>query len=82
MSQELIESRWDETKTALLEGLSGNRRTTMSMVLKIQRSILLKAQVLVQLLLVTLQHLTVLSSLLSAVLCQLLLQTKSLVFNQ
>ena len=34
MSQELIESRWDETKTALLEGLSGNRRTTMSMVLE------------------------------------------------
>ena len=34
MSQELIESRWDETKAALLEGLSGNRRTTMSMVLE------------------------------------------------
>ena len=34
MSQELIEGRWDETKSALLEGLSGNRRTTMSMVLE------------------------------------------------
>ena len=34
MTQELIEGRWDETKSALLEGLSGNRRTTMSMVLE------------------------------------------------
>ena len=34
MTQELIEGRWDETKAALLEGLSGNRRTTMSMVLE------------------------------------------------
>ena len=34
MTQELIEGRWNETKAALLEGLSGNRRTTMSMVLE------------------------------------------------
>ena len=26
MSQELLESRWDETKDALLEGLKGNPR--------------------------------------------------------
>ena len=34
MTQELIEGRWNETKAALLEGLSGNRKTTMSMVLE------------------------------------------------
>jgi len=34
MSQELLEGRWNETKSALLEGLSGNRKTTMSMVLE------------------------------------------------
>ena len=34
MTQELIEGRWSETKAALLEGLSGNRKTTMSMVLE------------------------------------------------
>ena len=34
MTQELIESRWDDTKAALLEGLSGNRRTTMGVVLE------------------------------------------------
>ena len=34
MSQELLEGRWGETKAALLEGLTGNRKTTMSMVLE------------------------------------------------
>jgi len=34
MSQELLEGRWGETKQALLEGLSGNKKTTMSMVLE------------------------------------------------
>jgi hypothetical protein len=34
MTQELLEGRWDETKAALLEGLTGNRKTTMSMVLE------------------------------------------------
>jgi len=34
MSQELLESRWDETKEALLEGLGGARRSTMSVVLE------------------------------------------------
>ena len=34
MSKILLESRWDETKTALLEGLKGNRRTTMSVLLE------------------------------------------------
>ena len=29
MSQELLESRWGETKEALLEGLQGARRSTM-----------------------------------------------------
>ena len=34
MSQELLESRWDETKDALLEGLSGSKRTSMSVILE------------------------------------------------
>jgi hypothetical protein len=34
MSQELLESRWDETKEALLEGLQGARRSTMGVVLE------------------------------------------------
>ena len=34
MSQELLEGRWNETKNALLEGLTGNRKTSMSIVLE------------------------------------------------
>jgi hypothetical protein len=34
MSQELLESRWDETKEALLEGLKGNKRNSMSVILE------------------------------------------------
>jgi len=34
MSQELIESRWDETKEALLEGLQGSKRSSMSVILE------------------------------------------------
>jgi Major capsid protein Gp23 len=34
MSQELLESRWSETKDALLEGLSGSKRTSMSVILE------------------------------------------------
>ena len=34
MTQELLESRWGETKDALLEGLQGNRRTSMSVILE------------------------------------------------
>lgn len=34
MSQALLESRWDETKEALLEGLSGNKRSSMSVILE------------------------------------------------
>jgi hypothetical protein len=34
MSQELLEGRWDETKDALLEGLSGSKRTSMSVILE------------------------------------------------
>ena len=41
MSKELLESRWDEAKEALLEGLAGNRRTTMSVVLENTRKHLL-----------------------------------------
>ena len=33
MKAELLESRWGETKEALLEGLQGSRRTTMAAVL-------------------------------------------------
>ena len=43
MTQELIEGRWDETKAALLEGLSGNRKTTMSMVLENTKKYLAEA---------------------------------------
>ena len=38
MSQELLESRWGETKEALLEGLQGSRRNTMAAVLENTRS--------------------------------------------
>ena len=34
MSQTLLEGRWDETKEALLEGLKGNKRTSMSVILE------------------------------------------------
>jgi len=34
MSQVLLESRWGETKEALLEGLNGSRRTSMSVMLE------------------------------------------------
>jgi hypothetical protein len=34
MTQALLESRWGETKDALLEGLNGSRRTTMAVVLE------------------------------------------------
>jgi hypothetical protein len=34
MSQELLESRWDETKEALMEGLKGTRRNNMGVILE------------------------------------------------
>ena len=34
MTNQILESRWDETKSALLEGLQGSRRTTMSIILE------------------------------------------------
>ena len=34
MSTELLESRWDETKEALMEGLKGNRRNMMGVILE------------------------------------------------
>ena len=34
MSQELLEGRWTETKDALLEGLQGSKRTSMSVILE------------------------------------------------
>ena len=34
MTQALLEGRWGETKEALLEGLSGSRRTTMGVILE------------------------------------------------
>ena len=34
MTQQLLESRWGETKDALLEGLQGTRRTSMAVVLE------------------------------------------------
>ena len=41
MSQVLLESRWDETKDALLEGLQGTRRSTMGVILENTRKGLL-----------------------------------------
>jgi hypothetical protein len=41
MSQVLLESRWDETREALLEGLKGNRRSTMNVILENTRKSLL-----------------------------------------
>ena len=40
MSQELLESRWDETKEALMEGLKGSRRNTMGVILENTRKYL------------------------------------------
>lgn len=42
MSQVLLESRWAEAKDALLEGLNGNRRTTMGVILENTRSHLME----------------------------------------
>ena len=41
MSKILLESRWDETKDALLEGLKGPRRSTMGVLLENTRKQLL-----------------------------------------
>jgi hypothetical protein len=40
MSQELLESRWGETKEALLEGLNGTKRNSMSVILENTRKYL------------------------------------------
>ena len=34
MTTQLLESRWTETKDALLEGLQGSKRTTMAVILE------------------------------------------------
>jgi hypothetical protein len=40
MSQELLESRWGETKEALMEGLAGTKRNSMSVILENTRKYL------------------------------------------
>ena len=45
MSQVLLESRWDETKEALLEGLKGTRKSTMGVILENTRKSLLSESV-------------------------------------
>ena len=40
MTQALLESRWGETKEALLEGLQGSKRTTMGVILENTRKML------------------------------------------
>jgi hypothetical protein len=40
MSQQLLESRWGETKDALLEGLQGSKRSSMSVILENTRKYL------------------------------------------
>ena len=42
MTTKLLESRWNDTKTALLEGLEGNRRTAMATVLENTRKSLME----------------------------------------
>ena len=42
MTQELLEGRWNDTRAALLEGLTGNRKTSMSMVLENTRKYLIE----------------------------------------
>jgi len=43
MSQQLLESRWDETKQALLEGLNGTKRNSMNVILENTRKYLSEA---------------------------------------
>ena len=43
MSQALLESRWGETKDALLEGLNGSKRTTMGVILENTRKHLMES---------------------------------------
>jgi len=43
MSTNLLESRWNDTKTALLEGLEGNKRSTMQTILENTRAHLLES---------------------------------------
>ena len=43
MTQALLESRWGETKDALLEGLNGSKRTTMGVILENTRKHLMEA---------------------------------------
>jgi len=43
MSDTLIESRWDDTKSALMEGLQGKAKTTMGVVLENTRNYLKEA---------------------------------------
>ena len=43
MSDTLIENKWDETKSALMEGLEGSSKTTMSVVLENTRKYLKEA---------------------------------------
>jgi len=40
MSQQLLESRWGETKDALLEGLQGSKRSSMCVILENTRKYL------------------------------------------
>jgi len=42
MTQALLESRWGETKDALLEGLNGSKRTTMAVILENTRKSLME----------------------------------------
>jgi len=43
MTQALLESRWGDTKDALLEGLNGSKRTTMGVILENTRKHLMEA---------------------------------------
>ena len=43
MSQELLENRWSETKDALLEGLQGNKRSSMGVILENTKNYLAEA---------------------------------------
>jgi hypothetical protein len=53
---EIFESKWSETKTALTEGLAGNKKKTMDVVLKTQKGICQSLLLLVLQVPVTLLH--------------------------
>jgi len=82
MSEKLIESRWSETKDALLEGLQGTKRSTMGVVLENTKNYLSEAASTGATASGNVATLNRVILQLFEELCLLLLLTKSLVFSQ